>query len=288
MGVIYLSANGKNLGEVMDLSVIRSHCGEGEVFWLDKAVKDSRYRSKVISWIRGRVPIVAGGGSMSKYFSPFWESIPRGQEVLFVGTGVCCPHGTREAIVPNVSIHSSSRFRGPIAPSGFSSLGFIPPPGLLYQIDRHSPTHVLSVAHPLLVDVASQNQFARKVAGGLGLPLKTTLNVTSDRDLYRGAALVISSRLHGTVLALGNGIPCFTLSRDHKIDWFCNASGSIYISPQGHNLSDLCDRDVGMALETVAIDVQCLKSKLRVYLRELRESLKNHPEHGGQLCSHKD
>jgi len=266
MEVIYLSANASNLGEVMDLSVIQQRIIPGKVIWLDKAAKDSAYRLQCVAELKGKLGIVAGGGSLTSYFAPFWNALPSDQSILFVGTGICCPHGTSEALHPRFTLHENSRFRGPLSPPGFKSANLIPPPGILYQIERVAPTHVLSVAHPGLVDEMAQHKFARKVADRIGLPLVKITNKTSEEWAYSGAALVIASRLHGIVMAAGNEIPCYSISRDHKIDWFCNVAAIPYVNPRSKSLSELGSADVKNAIESRPVELDFLKDRVRSYL----------------------
>ncbi|WP_050027773.1 polysaccharide pyruvyl transferase family protein [Verrucomicrobium sp. BvORR034] len=223
--MIYLSANDRNLGEHMDLRVVIRRMGKGRIFWLDEAVANSEYRSLVYKEIDGLVPVVAGGGTLMPYFEPFWKGLPCDQKLWFVGTGVCLGHGQSASWLPGENqVDLRSRFRGPVAPGVFEDQDFLPPPGLLFRVPRYQGKYVLSVVHPDLIDAGWQYILAEKVARKLGLGVVQCENQLEDRSRYSEAELVITSRLHGAVMAAGNGIRCFALSRDRKMDWFCSSA----------------------------------------------------------------
>lgn len=268
--MIYLTANDWNLGERMDLMVVADSLGPGQVFFLDDAARNPEYRSKVLEAIRGKIPVVAGGGTMSRFFEPFWRSIDETQQFLFVGTGICWPYGSNEAYPLHPRhIDRRSAFRGPINPPGFDSLSFIPPPGILYGVERNERNRLLSVIHPHLIDPKYQSCLARRVADHIGIELIECDNRSDDEDLYATASLVLTSRLHGAVMAAGNGIPCFALSRDHKLDWFCSETKLRKFSLMDFSGADLSEEALELISTAPAPDISAAASRLEAHLDKL-------------------
>lgn len=254
----------------MDLAIVKRHLGEGRVFHLDDAVTSVPHRLNILETIKDSVPVVAGGGTLSRYFEPFWKALPPDQKFLFTGTGICWPYGTNEAYPLHPRhVDPRSAFRGPINPPGFDSLSFICPPGLGYRIDRRKGVHLLSVVHPQLIDARYQSLVARRVAQRMGIPLVECSNRSEDESSYSEAILVITSRLHGAVMAAANAIPCFALSRDHKLDWFCSETRTRRFSLLDRSGSELSDTDLDLIIGAPTPETASAVARLETYFGAL-------------------
>jgi polysaccharide pyruvyl transferase WcaK-like protein len=192
--------------------------------------------------------IIGGGGLFSDYFTGFWEGFRNlAAHLPFCLWGVgCCDLKRTPSRPPQKLIREivqRSRFcsvrdaltqtfvgDGPVWTVPCPTLGAITPRGgqqaRLLHVDHYE------VVGPGVYEemVATAQRFAHET----GRSYRQTNNriapakshaLAATLDLYASADLVLSSRLHGCIIALGLGRPVLAVSGDCKVDSFMAAAG---------------------------------------------------------------
>ncbi len=191
--------------------------------------------------------IVGGAGLLHKGFETFWRSLSTNCRVPVVvwGVGVCLPDWDSDAGV------SRSVFRETVTRSDLVNVrddltanryevevtDISPCPTVAY-VEKFRRKHkaseaVLFVSHEELVDSGETRKIWDVVRSKAGDAVYTS-NVAARwqdidhmiREFYCPASLVVSTRLHGAVIAYGLGIPYITVPRDEKVRAFVRLYGN--------------------------------------------------------------
>jgi polysaccharide pyruvyl transferase WcaK-like protein len=193
--------------------------------------------------------IIGGGGLFMDYFVPFWDGFRAvAARTPFVIWGAGCCDRKREQSRPPLNLLSEivtrARLcvvRDELTRSFFDGLN-LPPPVACPSINAVPTTggeqkRLLHVDHydnvgaeiyERMVAVAedfadrtgrSYRQTNNLIPAGQNGALQRTL------DLYASADLVLTSRLHGCIIALAMGRRVLVVSGDHKVESFMGAAG---------------------------------------------------------------
>lgn len=194
--------------------------------------------------------LIGGGGLFMDYFIPFWRRFLQiGERVPFCLWGVgLCDMKLQSSRAPSELIQElASRARlcvvrdsmtreflalpsvpGPVPCPTFAALDASPSRGLhrLLHVDHYD--NVGSNIYEQMVRIAEQ------FAEDTGRTYRQTNNlVPADHrgalrtviELYASADVVLTSRLHGCIIALATGRPVLAVSGDRKIESFMSSAG---------------------------------------------------------------
>ncbi|MEM7413169.1 MAG: polysaccharide pyruvyl transferase family protein [Myxococcota bacterium] len=195
-------------------------------------------------WIhrRYRAVIVGGAGLLHPAFEPFWQELDRACRLPLIlwGIGGCwpdagaasprCPSavsvGTRAALV-HVRDERSAEFHAWC----HAEIGDCPTvPFVQHSVQRAPSDRTLLAVHPELLSADEQHKLLRLVSREQR-PWSTDHTETrwwGLRDLlgrrYARAGRVVTTRLHGAIIAASLGIPWIALARDEKLRAFAARS----------------------------------------------------------------
>lgn len=193
--------------------------------------------------------VIGGGGLFMDYFFSFWEGfnkIAGKTPYCLWGVGFC--DSKREATCPPLSeireIVERSQFcfvRDDLSLRYLSNLAFPKPKGCPSVVAvMKEPSRIEGLVHvdnytTAGADVfARMDQIARDYAGTTRRPYRRTNNRISAGNVcelhqtleeYRSSDIVVSSGLHGCVIAVAMGKRVIAVSGDWKIESFMNAVG---------------------------------------------------------------
>jgi polysaccharide pyruvyl transferase WcaK-like protein len=193
--------------------------------------------------------VIGGGGLFMDYFAPFWEGFREiSQRVPFAvwGAGAC--DMKREHSRPPIELVSEiirrSKLcvvRDELTRSIFGDC-HLPPPVICPVFAELSPAggetkRLLHVDHYNNVGAEIYErmvEIAEEFAECTGRTCRQTNNLLSTGhkgqlqkilDLYISSDLVLTSRLHGCIIALALGRRVLAISGDHKVESFMRAAG---------------------------------------------------------------
>jgi polysaccharide pyruvyl transferase WcaK-like protein len=193
--------------------------------------------------------IIGGGGLFMDYFVPFWEGFrPIAARVPFVIWGAGCCDMKREPTRPPLKLISEiirqSRFcvvRDELTRELLSDAN-LPPPVICPTVvavptRRGEQKRLLHVDHHDNVGaevyesmVAAAEEFAETTGRSYRqmnnlIPAGHNGALQKSLDGYAAADLVITSRLHGCIIALATGRRVLVVSGDNKVDSFMDSAG---------------------------------------------------------------
>jgi len=185
--------------------------------------------------------IIGGAGLLNKCFQPFWEIM--GKEcklpVIIWGVGGCFQDGQNKT---NIDINIAKKvlnkcdlinLRDNITANfyGLSDVHFSPCPTIAYLDDFKTKEtfkrRILFSSHEQSVR-QSETQSIRSVIKGVDKSYKYTNNVQRFRlglddilrNFYCSSRIVVTTRLHGAIIAYGLKIPYVAIPRDEKVRAF--------------------------------------------------------------------
>jgi hypothetical protein len=195
-----------------------------------------------------RYVIVGGAGLLDKGFEPFWAKFARECRLPTViwGVGICAPdRATQKGVDRDVFARAARKcalinFRDDLTADYYTvrQATIAPCPTIAYLegLDLHklpAPDGVLYSSHEELVCDDEREQIRCELRRGLGRVnftdnVQRRLNGLGDiiRRSYQTSRLVITTRLHGAIIAYGLGIPYIALPRDEKLRAFHRLFGN--------------------------------------------------------------
>ena len=192
--------------------------------------------------------IIGGGGLFMDYFSPFWSGLHvlrKRVRYCIWGVGYCDlkvehSHPPLEMIRELVDASVLCVVRDDLTRSHLGNTRLAEPvlcPSIV-EIDAAPPgTGILHVDNYTTVGAAAfevMDYVCREYARAGALPYRRTNNriepgsareLERTLSLYRQSGVVVSSALHGCIIAAAMGKPVVAVSGDWKIDAFMNAVG---------------------------------------------------------------
>ena len=246
----HIYANRSNAGDWLSAQGIQSALAP---FAPKDLLCDTPFAANTLAGLSDASPedfiVIGGGGLFMDYFMPFWEGfLPIAARVPFCIWGVgCCDLKRFQSRPPGkllAEIVGRSRLcivRDELT-RAFLSGCRLPPPvtcptvlavaatggeqNRLLHVDHYDsvgPEHyerMVEIARAHAVRTGrSYRQTNNLISAGHRGALRQTL------DLYASADLVLSSRLHGCILALAMGRRVLAVSGDHKIESFMQSAG---------------------------------------------------------------
>ena len=223
--------------------------------------------------------IIGGAGLLDKGFEPFWDKFARECTLptAIWGVGICAPDSAavvgvdRGIIAQAVDKCQLVNVRDNLTAEHYRlrNAEITPCPTLAYLDDyfgQRSPRRhtVLYSSHEELVEKSERERIRAELERLVG-PVRFTDNIQRPlrglddiiRFAYGRSRLVVTTRLHGAIIAYGLGIPYIALARDDKIRAFNRMCGNGVLVERAEELPTLL---------TARIDC-----KQRVQLHEVHE-----------------
>jgi polysaccharide pyruvyl transferase WcaK-like protein len=248
--IYHVYANQSNVGDWLSARGIQSLLAPLE---LKKLFCDTPFVPDTINTLNEAGPedfiIIGGGGLFMDYFVPFWESfLPIAARVPFIIWGAgCCDlkripsRPPRELLTEIVRKSQLCVVRDALTRSFFSDCE-LPSPIVCPAVNavRVTPAGEKRLLHVDHFDSVGPENYDRMVAIAqafaerTGLSYRQTNNLIpaghngalqKTLDLYASADLVLSSRLHGCIIALAMGRKVLVVSGDCKVESFMQAAG---------------------------------------------------------------
>lgn len=246
----HIYANQSNVGDWLSARGIQSLIASQPI---KEHLCDAPFVQATLSALQNAGPedfiIIGGGGLFMDYFEPFWDGFrPMAGRVRFCIWGVgCCHRKGAPSLLPPKLMHEIVRLsclcvvRDHMTHSQFNDCG-LPAPVTCPSVNILSATDssercLLHVDHYDNVGsetyermVALTQAEARKTGRSYRqtnnlIPPGNTTALKKTIDLYVSADLVVTSRLHGCVIALALGRRVLAVSGDHKVESFMQAAG---------------------------------------------------------------
>jgi polysaccharide pyruvyl transferase WcaK-like protein len=249
--VAYIYANKRNVGDYISFCGIKHVVGvEGpELFCSPLWNKQlNQYLEKLSQRNPTCLLIIGGGGLLQPVFEEFWQTI-LDSNLNFVGMGIGINKmkgrvemnknllnqianrskffGVRDIYTYNMLCGSKNdKVQLGICPS----VNYVNPTYWQRAPERNSK--LIFLMHPSDVRMAGADlekirETTKIIANSLGLNYVEHTNITNDYKtmlkLIQSSKLVISSRLHGCIMAYSCGVPFLPLFCDHKIEAFNSA-----------------------------------------------------------------
>lgn len=245
----HVFANRSNIGDWLSARGLQTLLGHPPVI---EHCCDEPFVPATIAALRAArrqdVILIGGGGLLAKYFEPFWEGFAAiADDVPFAICGVgCCDFGSEAAQVSwsrLAAIVRKSRLctvRDELTRTYLRDCALPPPvpcPSMSVVRRRRRGWGVLHVDSSAVVGSEVfdyMNEVALRFAADTGRPFRRTNNtiqagdenrLAMTLDLYRRSDLIVSSRLHGCVIALAMGRPVVAVAADRKVEAFMRAAG---------------------------------------------------------------
>lgn len=195
--------------------------------------------------------IIGGGGLFMDYFAPFWKSfLPIAQRVPFCiwGAGCCDLKQKKSHLQVDLlkEVIARSEFcvvRDELSRSALSEITLpspVPCPAFLALEAKEADAdakRLVNVVHPDIVNgtlAARITRISQEFAERTGREFRQTDNwikpssrssLEAAVSLYASSDIVVTSRLHGCIIALGLGKRVIAISGDHKVESFMRAAG---------------------------------------------------------------
>jgi len=243
----HVFANRSNIGDWLSARGIQSLLAPYEVV---EYLCDEPFVSETLERLE-TVPetdliVIGGGGLFMDYFAPFWIGLrdiaPRAPVCIW-GVGYCdlkagLSHPPLEVVrncveISRICVVRDELTRGYLGiqkisePVACPSMVVIEPnPGGcgVLHVDNYSTVGAKAYEE--------MDKISRKYALDTNRPFRRTNNRINNRyelddvlTLYRESALIVSSALHGCVIAVAMGKPVCAVSGDRKIEGFMEAAG---------------------------------------------------------------
>jgi hypothetical protein len=220
--------------------------------------------------------VIGGAGLLNACFQPFWDDFAEHCRLPYViwGIGVCLPHNEKRK---GVSVETARRVfagaglanvRDLLTRDHYSlpdSVDISACPTIVHleelrksQPGRYSGIHkdvdVLHSIHTTLTESAG-NELINRLVRDSGRTLRCTENLQTTRSgindvlaLYPRARTVVTTRLHGAIIAFGLRVPYIALSFDPKVRAFVELYGGGQLAQSPEHAMTL------LAAEAPAVD----------------------------------
>jgi polysaccharide pyruvyl transferase WcaK-like protein len=248
--IYHLFANRSNIGDWLSAKGIQQLL-LGET--IEECLCDEPFIDETMAHLSKAAPddliVIGGGGLFMDYFTPFWTRFDEGAiEAPFCLWGVgCCDWKRRPSLGPKAllkKIVGSSRLcvvRDRLTRDYLADCSLpdpVPCPSMIAL--EQPPERTRGILHVDNFTIAGETVYhamdacARKFAERTGRPCRQTNNriepggeaaLAAILRRYREADIVLSSALHGCIIAVSMGKKIIAVSGDRKIEGFMQAAG---------------------------------------------------------------
>ena len=239
--VIQFYSSVDNIGNYLPVLGIRKMIGETTDTWCihDKQI-DFDFINK-----NYQCAIIGGAGLLHECFEPFWNNFLQECKLptIIWGVGSCIPDGTtigddyRKVVAKVAKQCDLVNVRDQLTADyfGMENVHLSPCPTLIYleefqkSVSQDSNV-ILFSSHEELFETIEKKQI-RNTVKQVATEFKYTDNIQYSflglddiiRKYYAQSRLVVTTRLHGAIIAYGLGIPYILLPRDEKLRAFYQA-----------------------------------------------------------------
>jgi len=302
---IYCSAF--NLGDYLAAAAIRKLLPEYRFVSLICNREEWEGAQGFLRALPAGVPLVVGGGGLlQRYFSPAWEDIlvsAKNHPLCIWGIGMCDSLVRETAIPPQfvreiAQAASFCSWRDP-ATAEAAGTGAVTPcpsiwltdqlrPGLAAEKERRDSARKPVLLHAIHNEMGRERNLSFAAAlqqwcSEHGWEYREETNVRPGswghirpRQVlanYMAADLVVSSRLHGCIMAYALGRPFLALCHDRKITQFLSTIGAEHVAVPHDSPTPLIDRlDLGMPNNGMKPIADCV-AEIERTAAEVRASL---------------
>lgn len=222
--------------------------------------------------------IIGGAGLMHKCFEHFWSRFLKECRLPTIvwGVGVCLPNcfSSENTAVSKQIINKVEQrcdlfnVRDDLTSDYYSlrKASISACPTIIYLSEfssfksRKIPTRLLSSWHEKLVSKEEQKTI-EKALEEFRLEIIKTRNIQKPwfgltsiiNNLYCESKLVVTSRLHGAIIAYGLGVPYVAISKDKKIESFHRLYGNGFLIKHAEELKELSDEYDACLTKEIAI-----------------------------------
>jgi polysaccharide pyruvyl transferase WcaK-like protein len=274
--VVYIYANKRNVGDYISHKGVEQIVGEDGPSTFCSSVYLKRMESTLDKY-KKRNPncllVIGGGGLFQSTFNDFWEIVlSKKMKYCVVGVGINKMSGRKEMptellqqVIASSSYtivrdkQSSDRLASSAKPDSFSMS--LCPSVNYFNNEFWNPNPLdnsvlLHVVHPSDLRLAGADRISiannlKKIAKALALQYVEHTNMSSNHKKclknIHNAKIVVSSRLHGCIMAYGMGVPFLPLYCDHKMKSFVSTHTNVFgieakLAEQPHYLSESINR----------------------------------------------
>lgn len=248
--IYYCCANNQNIGDYFSMLGLAQLIGRpGETVLM--AGDEKRFDQAVGAIGGDDVLLIGGGGLLKSHFTKYWKVIFKHQDLrrfrmASFGIGVCDIKG-KATVMPDdflleIARRSLKLFVRPTIPPALAADAvevFCPSNFYFSRRPRVSTTdgkgYLLYVEHPKLVGDDKNDQIKAALqayceARAITLRVYDNTVVGDDYEaataIYGGAEVVVSTRLHGVILATALDKRVLAISNDFKIEGYLGKLGS--------------------------------------------------------------
>ena len=195
-----------------------------------------------------RAAIIGGAGLLERGFEPFWERFARECRIPAIvwGVGTCAPdRNGSKGVDPSIFARAAPKcalinVRDDLTAEyyGLRDASITPCPTIVYvehflQASPKRDGFILYASHEELLDRQEKDLIHERLRSSLG-EFRMTDNIQRPleglediiRNYYCRSRLVITTRLHGAIIAYGLGIPYVAIPRDEKLRAFHRLYGN--------------------------------------------------------------
>lgn len=302
MTLFHIYANNINVGDQFSALGIKSLLPKDlnivNLYWERGYYK--RTRQALSSLNEKDLVIIGGGGLFKDYFYGLWELLVRKvkkKSLIIWGVGVC-DNKKRETLLPedlldevvkkSIAIFVRDEYTKSIIPVNGSMVEVVGCPSV-FIVDKwkiKKTRYLLHVVHPDLLGEEMMNwrRECKKMAKVMDLayvesnhlasvnPFMRLGSITRLKKYYCGAAVVVSSRLHGVIFGSALGKPVIPISGDNKIEgyWIETLGGdSVLETKDSRRLKEiLLDQPLEIS-QTVVNNIAKLKKRTLNHLCQI-------------------
>lgn len=249
----YCCANEINIGDYFSMlgaKLAIGLCGKEEFMELR-----AKPFSDFLSLLNDEDTIIIGGGGLFKdYFRRFWIEILdykkiNNFDIILFGVGICDHKNKKnstvleksmiEKIISNSKInfirHPFDSIGMPVYFTYCPSMYFVSNNFLCYANKKQNK--LLYVSHKDLIGKNKDEEIRKHlqkfcIQNNMGYSevdniIRENNGINDIMDLYQNSEIVVSTRLHGYIIAKTLGKKVVAISNDHKIEGFANAIGDV-------------------------------------------------------------
>ncbi|MGH9585546.1 MAG: polysaccharide pyruvyl transferase family protein [Acidobacteriaceae bacterium] len=256
-----------NIGNYTPILGIQKFLGfECDVWNIHRTPIDFEYINRTYKAI-----IIGGAGLLHRVFTGFWEEVAQSSHLPAViwGVGGCFLDDETGSMAPksivrrvaSIASHVNVRDKLTAEYYDFHEASISPCPTVNWlqpwkRTDEAARDSALYVSHPELERHDDRDAINSELRS-TGIRYSFTDNIQRPRlglydiinRLYRPAGVVITTRLHGAIIAAGLGIPYIALARDEKVRAFAREWGGGCVIESTSDLAPTLNGDVPFARE---------------------------------------
>lgn len=237
-----------------------------------------------------RCAIIGGAGLLDKGFDPFWEKFGQHCTIPAViwGVGVCAPDtavekGVDRAIFARAAEKCDLINVRDVLTADYYRIrhaSITPCPTIVYVekfLNSRKPDgNLLYSSHEELIPAGERAEIRKALTRSAGR-IRFTDNIQRPlrgvddiiRSYYCRSSKVVTTRLHGAIIAYGLGIPYIALARDEKIRAFHRMSGNGVVIEDVTELDSALAADITPTRRVMYVEVRAFADRVKNWLSSL-------------------